>query len=160
LVGISSGIVLMVVLGLVKPLERFERRCNRLRKNVSRVELLDVQLRCTTLLLIGIKDGRAILPADIIALSVEMGRIVGNGEENFQNLPVGPLAGVVFDLHSLGVIRRSATNSPIVRGFFCPACISGGHADDTVQLTVHGLYAPKATAGENYGFNRSGRCNR
>src|SRR5215831_15767774 len=114
----------MVVLGFVKSLERFERRGNRLRKNVSRVELLDVQLRCATLLLIGIKDGRAILPADIVALAVEMGWIVGNREENLQNLTVGHLAGVVPDLHSLGVIRRSATNGSIVCGFLCAAGIS------------------------------------
>ena len=71
----------MIVLGRVKGLERLERGDDRSRKQLRLVEFGDVALRDLLLLVVGDEDRRAVLRALVRPLVVQLGRIVGDGED-------------------------------------------------------------------------------
>ena len=83
LAGVPGGIVLVVILRDVKSLEGFECGDNRRGEYTGFIELANIGFRDAVLLFIGIKDGGAVLAADIISLPVELGWIMGDGEMNF-----------------------------------------------------------------------------
>ena len=72
----------MIALGRVELVEGDDLSHDRIAENVSIVDLLDVALGDTLLLLIDVEDGTAVLRADVRALAVEGGRVVGNTEED------------------------------------------------------------------------------
>src|SRR5438552_7388489 len=76
--GIVAHEILVVILGLEKLFQGFERRDDRTRENFRLVELLDIRRGDALLLIIPVKDCRAILPSGIGALTIQRRRVVCN----------------------------------------------------------------------------------
>ena len=106
----------MVVLRDVKSLQRLESRHDRTREHLGFVKLANIGFRYTALLIVGNKNGGAILTSHVISLPVEVSWIMGDREVNLQQLSESRLAGIVSDLDSLRMISVAAANSSIVGG--------------------------------------------
>ena len=76
--------ILVIALGRVELVEGDDLGHDRIAKDVSIVELPDVGLGDTLLFLIHVEDGAAILGADVWALAVEGGGVVGDAEEDLE----------------------------------------------------------------------------
>ncbi len=107
----------MIGLGLEERLERLDPGDDRGVEYAGLVELLDVRLGDLLLPGVCVEDRRAILPADVGALTIELRRVVRDRKEHFQQLPIGDPARIEADLHHLGMLRRPTAHGAIVRGF-------------------------------------------
>src|SRR5687768_15771800 len=87
LAGILARVVLVVILRWKKCGQRLQRRRDWPREVLRFVQLADSGFGDPLLIVSGIEDGRAILGANIIALAVELGGVVGV-EEDVQKLVV------------------------------------------------------------------------
>src|SRR5712692_4346227 len=88
IIGIVFEVVLMVALSAVESLEGLNSCDDGPRIHSGRIELRDVGLSDTLLLLAGVKDHGAVLGAGIRTLAVPLRGIVRNGEKNHQELAV------------------------------------------------------------------------
>src|SRR5205085_5934067 len=147
--GVPGGVILVVRLGLVEALERRDLRDDRAIEHLRRVELRDVRGGDALLVLIRVEDRGAVLPADVGALAVFRGRIVGDREEHLEESPVAELVRVVPDLHGLGMAGPAGAHRLVVRRLGGPTGVTRLHRGNTVELQVHGLDAPEAAAREN-----------
>src|SRR5947209_10171120 len=76
LFGVQPGVVLMIILGQIEFAERFERRNDRSWKGVLLVKSANLGLSDSLFVLVSVENGRAILRADVVALAVELCRVV------------------------------------------------------------------------------------
>jgi hypothetical protein len=95
--------MLVVRLGVIEAFERRDLGDDFSGEDVGGIELGDVGLCDAALLVAGIEDRRAVGGADVGALAVELSGIVGDGEEDAEELAVGDLRGIVDDLDGFGV---------------------------------------------------------
>ena len=113
---ISSRVVLVIGLGFEEGLQRYHLGDDRPVENMSRVQLVDIGVSDALLFVVGVEDRRAVLPAGVGALTVQLRRIVRDGEKDSQDLSVGDPARVVYDLDGLGVVRAASRDGLIVGG--------------------------------------------
>ena len=88
---------------------------------------------------------------DVVALPILGGRIV-DGEEHPQQVGVGQLAGVEFDLNHLGVTRAPAADRLIGRVRHMAAGVAGHHRAYAAKILEHRFQAPEAAAAQGGGF--------
>ena len=101
--GIVEGVVLVVGLGVVEAFEGGELGDDGLGEGVGDFELGDVGGADLSLLVGGVEDGGAVGGADIVALAIELGGVVDDGEEDLEEFAVGDPGGVVDDFYGFGV---------------------------------------------------------
>ena len=99
-----------------------------------------------------VEDRAAVLRAAVAALAVELGRVVGDGEEDAQELAVGELAGVVGDFDRLGVAGSAGAGGLVVGGGLVAAAVAAGDVADAGQALEDGLGTPEAPAGQDGGL--------
>ena len=99
-------IVLVVVLGTVETLQRHyfsdDPRWNDLRS----VELRDLGIRNSLLIIIDVKNGGSIRRTHVWTLPVELRWIVGNGKEDAQQLAVSDFGRIVNPFDGLPISSR------------------------------------------------------
>ena len=95
--------VLVVILGRIELLQRDNLGDDRFGKSLRIGKLTDEFFRGLLLLLIGVKDRRAVLAAGIRALAVELGGIVRHTEKYLQQLLIGNLRRIEMDAHRFGM---------------------------------------------------------
>src|SRR4051794_3206360 len=83
-----SQIVLVVGLGFMESVERRELSGQDSGKRLRLIKLIDVRVRDALLLISRIENRRTILRAGVRPLPIYLGRIVGHGKENFEQLSV------------------------------------------------------------------------
>src|SRR5882724_11005845 len=110
------------------------------------VDLFDVGLGYLLLLFIGVKDRAPVLGADIGALPVKRSRVVGNAEEDLQDLAIRNLGGVEGDQDGFGVAGASSGNDVILRRFLSAAGVAGNHVVHSFDHFEHGFRTPEASA--------------
>ena len=88
LAGIQRCVVLVVVFGHEEFLQRFESRYDGTIEHTRLVQLPNIGLRDTSLLVVRIEDCRAILPASVVALTVQRRWIVRNREVDLEELAI------------------------------------------------------------------------
>src|SRR5215831_10163911 len=116
LIGVSRGVILMVVLGGIELAQGLESRRNPVLEYMCVVQLPDIRFGNALLFVVGIEYRRTILPAHVVTLPVDLRGIVGNRKVDFQQLAECRLAGVVADFDDFRVIRATAADGAIVRG--------------------------------------------
>ena len=104
----------MIGLGLVEGLERHDLGNDPFVEDVGLVQLVDECLGYPLLLIIGVEDRRPVLPAGVGSLTVELGRIMRDGEKHLEDLAVTDAARVIDDLDGLGVVRGAGRDRLIV----------------------------------------------
>src|SRR5277367_6841033 len=77
LIEMLSDVILVVVLCRIEGCEGLERRDNRTGKDLGSCQLLDFGLRDASFGFIGEEDRRTVLRADIVVLTIELGRVMG-----------------------------------------------------------------------------------
>src|SRR5262245_20604201 len=97
LIGITRGVILVVLLGDVESLQRLQCRYYRIVEYARLVELPDVRFSDTLLLIIRIKDRGPVLRPGVVALAIELSRIVCDGKVDLQELSKRDPAGVIAD---------------------------------------------------------------
>src|SRR5208282_3676426 len=115
----------MVVLGRVEAGKRNDLGNDWPGEHVLLIELRDVVIRQLLLRVVFIEDRGPILSSRIRALSIQLGRIVGDEKEYLQQVVVRDLRRIVSDLHRLGMSGRSGADGFVVRGVRSSSCISG-----------------------------------
>src|ERR1700735_2118721 len=98
-------------------------------------------------MLIGIKNDRSVLSADIGTLPVQRGWIV-NLPENFQQLLERYARRIILDLHDFGVSRLAAADRPVVGFRNSAARISDRRVGDAFDRAKSRLDTPKASRAE------------
>src|SRR5438105_10355645 len=78
-----------------------------------------------------VKNRRAVLPAEIRALPVQLRRIVGYAKEHFKKLSVGDLGWIECDLNRFGVSRSALAHNFVVRSRGVSPGVSGDYFLDT-----------------------------
>src|SRR4029077_17696477 len=96
-------VVLMVSLRWVEGLQRDNLGNDWLRINFCGIELSDVGFGDFSLLVVCVKNGRAVLRARVGSLPIELGGVVADGKENHQNLAVGNLRRIEDDFDGFGM---------------------------------------------------------
>src|SRR5690606_18721751 len=86
----------------------------------------------------------AILAADIVTLSVELGRIVSHREEQLQQLAEADPCRIIMHLDDFGMPGFPGTNRLVVRGTGLTASITRGHTLNTVDRQKHRFHTPEA----------------
>ena len=147
--GIPRRVVLVVGLGLVEGLQGRDLGDDRRVVGAGLVELPDVGLGHPLLLLVRVEDGRAVLGPLVRALAVELGGVVGHGEEDLEQLAVAHLGGVEAHLDGFGVAGAAGADDVVVGRVGGAAGVARGHVQDAVDLLEHGLDAPEAAAGQH-----------
>ncbi len=94
------------------------------------------------------KDRRAVLGADIVALPVELGRIVG-AEEDVEDLGIGNRRGIEFHLDRFGMAGAARTDLLVGRVLDIAADIAAFDLLDADDIVEHRLGAPEASARDN-----------
>src|SRR2546425_4102802 len=107
---ISLRVVLVIILALVEALERRDLGDNRRIEDMRPVQLLDVRLRGLLLLIVRVKDHRAVLLADVWSLTVARRGVVRDREEDLEKLPVANSRRIEADLDGLGVCGAAGGN--------------------------------------------------
>ena len=104
-------------------------------------------------LVLGREDGAAVLRADVVALAIELGRVMGAHKHVEDLLERNPVA-VIGHAHALGMAGGSAAYLLVGRIGLVSADIAAfdpAHADDVLH---HCLGAPEASACDDYLFLR------
>src|SRR5207245_3994080 len=130
LVRIPRGVILVVLFRRMKGLEGLECCDNRVCEDAGFVQLTNVSFGNPLLLVVGVKNRRAILPPDVVTLPIQLSGIVRDGEMDLEQLPERRLAGVVPDLDGFGMIRPAATHGSVI-------CSSGAVTGVTVTDGNH-----------------------
>jgi hypothetical protein len=76
---------------------------------------------------------------------------VGHGKEDHQELAVGNLRRIVFDLHGLGVAGEAHADDFVGGIFYVAAGIAGGGGFYAFDVFEYTLNAPEAAAGKDGG---------
>src|SRR6266404_3646987 len=124
-VGMMNEIVLVIILRVVKDWSGYDLRHNGVLIEFRCVELSDIHRGNFLLLFRRIKNCRAILRSDIWPLAIFLRRVVGDAEENHQELAVGDARTVVNDTHAFRVSCRTGTNDLVVRVLDSSAAVTG-----------------------------------
>src|SRR5206468_12385325 len=82
---IPSGVVLVVLLGGIEAIERNDLGDDRAIEDLGPIQLLDVGLCDTTLLVVAVEDDRAVLASHVWTLPVLCRGIVRDREEDFRS---------------------------------------------------------------------------
>jgi hypothetical protein len=72
-----------------------------------------------------------------------------DGEKDAQQVSIRDLAGVVGNLHHLGVAGSARADIRVTWVRQATPCIAGFHGDDSAQVEKNGLYAPEAAGAQN-----------
>ena len=96
----------------------------------------------------GVKDDRAVLAADIVALPVHLRRVV-HDPEIIEELPQARLRRVKIDLDDLGMPRGAAAHFLVGGIARRPARIPAGDMRHPRQELIGGIGAPEASAAEH-----------
>ena len=156
IVGMKAGVILVIGFGGIEGLERDNLGDDSAGEDFGLIELGDVGLGDSFLLVVGVEDRGAILRAGIGALPIEFGGIVSDGEEDAEKFSVGDLRRVVGNLDGLGVAGVAVADEFVLGGVGCAAGVSGGGADYAFDVLEHGLDSPEASARKNGGLPRLG----
>src|SRR5439155_22741702 len=97
----------------------------------------DIGMGDPPLLVVGVEDRRPVLPADIGPLPVLLRRIVGDREEDLQQLAVADAAPVVPNLDRFGVIGGAGADGLVVGRLGAVTGIAVDDRADAVELLVH-----------------------
>src|ERR1035438_9107390 len=89
------------------------------------VDPADVGLGGLFLVLVGVEDDGAVLSADVGALAIFLGGVVGDGEKDLQKLAIGDLGRIVGDLDGFGVTGGAVFDNLVVGGLGLAAGIAG-----------------------------------
>ncbi len=84
ILSILDGVILMIVFGRVKFVERRELGNDGLREDMGIVQLLDISLGHLLLFVVGLENRAAILRSDVGTLPVERSRIMRDAEEDLE----------------------------------------------------------------------------
>src|SRR2546425_13099002 len=146
---ISLRVVLVIILALVEALERRDLGDDRRVEDMGPVQLLDVRLRGPLLLVVRVEAHRAVLLTDVWSLPVARRGVVRDREEDLEKLPVANSRRIEAALDGLGVCGAAGGNRLVIGGVRGAAGVAGDDRADAVQLLVHSLDAPEATARED-----------
>ena len=114
LVRVALVVVLVFGLGLVEAGQRLDLGDDLVVVDALIFEFLDKRLGFF-LLGVGVgKDRRPVLAADIRSLAVELGRIVDR-KQDFKQVSVADLVGIVLDLDDFGVAGLGSSDRPCPR---------------------------------------------
>ena len=97
-------------------------------------------------------DARAVLRPDVVALAVELGRVVDR-EEDLEEGLVGNDGRVELDLHHFSVAGSAAADGVVGRVRVMPASVSGKLRLNAVNLFVGAFNAPEASATHDHSFH-------
>ncbi len=141
----------------VETLARLDPGDDRLAEDACLVQLVDIGLGNARLFRRGREDRRAVLGAAIGSLAVQLGRIVGDGKIDLQQMTEADLVRIEHHLDRLGMARRTAADGLVFRRVLRTAGIAGDRADHTVDMLKDALHAPEATAGKRDRFRSRAR---
>jgi len=153
-VGVKAVVILVIGFGGIEGLQGDDLGDDFVGEDFGLIELGDVGLGDSFLLVVRIEDRGTILRSGIGALVVEFGRIVGDGEEDAEKFSVGDLGRIVGDLDGLGVSGVAVADEFVFGGVGCAAGVSGGGADYAFDVLEDGLDSPEASAGKDGGLLR------
>src|SRR5215208_1167781 len=139
--GALLEVALVVVLGAPEGGRRLDLGHDRVTEAL--LGALDNSPRDLGLLVRVGEDHRAVLPADVGALTVELSRVVDLEILRDQVL-VADLRGVEGDLADLDVPRRAGTDLLVGGVVDVPALVADRRVDDAVDLPEGGLHLPEA----------------
>jgi hypothetical protein len=149
LVGVVAVIILLFGFGFVEMLKRDELGDNGIGPEFG--DLGHGAFGDLLLLGAGIKDDRAVVGANVIALAVEGGGVV-DGPKNVEDVGVGNNGGVVLDAHGFGMAGGAARDLLVGGVGDVTASITGRYSRDALNLLVGGLQAPKTSSGKDGGL--------
>src|SRR5579885_2639156 len=144
LIEMLPDVILVVVLCRIERREGLERGDNRTGKDLGLCQLPDFGLRSASFGFIGVEDRRPILRADIVVLTIELGRVMGVKKDVEQPI-VRDLSRVVPDADGLGVPRVTLANAAIICGLFRPACEAARDGMDSFELPECRLGGPETS---------------
>src|SRR5512139_574331 len=101
------------------------------------------------------ENRRAVLSADVVALAVELGRVVQR-EEHLQQVAVRNHVWVEAHLHHLGVAGVAVADVLVGRVLRVAPHVAGDGGFDAAQAVEHRFEAPEAAAGEGGDFTWHG----
>jgi hypothetical protein len=140
-----------MLLGAVELRGGRDLRDDRAREFAGFAELAFRLLGGNPLVLIGIKNYRPVLSADVRALAVERRRVM-NLPKDFQQLLVRYARWVVLNLDNLGVSGLASANRSIAGIWDGAAGVSDGHIDDSGDLAKTRFDTPEASGGKYRDF--------
>ena len=85
----------------------------------------------------------------IIPLAIELRRVVGDVEEDFQDLSVGDLSRVVGDLDGFRMARFTGSDHFVVGRGGVAAGVAGDNLLNAFDVLIHGFDTPEASAGQH-----------
>src|SRR5262245_34536133 len=138
----------MIFLGDIKRCERLQRRYDWIVKDPSFIQLPNISFS-NSLLLVSIENSGSILAADIVALPVELCRIMGDGKVNLKQLAERGLTRVVANFNGLGMIRSTAADRPIIRSLGAIPGVTAANRQHSSQFFENSFHAPEATTCEH-----------
>src|SRR5262249_37421095 len=142
LVGVIAGVTLVIVLGRIEGRQRFELGDNWIVERLGVGQLFDLGLGRAALRFVGIENRRAVVCAIVVALMIQLRRIVGV-EEDVQQLIVRDPLGIVGHADHLGMARVAIAHSLVIgRLFFAPG-VAARDANHALNLLKGRLGAPK-----------------
>ena len=153
-------VILVISLGGIERREGTDLGDDRVRINLGLTELLDVRLRHALLVVVGEKDRRAILRAVIRPLAVQLRRVMRDRKEDPQQLAIGDLRRIVGHLDRFRVPGHAGADHLVVRRLGVAAGVARHGLGHALDVAVHRLDAPEATARENGGLRSLDRSRR
>ena len=154
---VLAVIVVVISLGLIEMIERFDFGDDGRGELAGLVQLTDEAFGLLSLRVAGIENDRAVLRAGIIALAVKGGGIVRR-EKDDQEIAIGDQGWVEFDARAFGVAGSAATNIAIggVRGV--PASVTRRDSKNSIEVFEHSVRAPETASAEDGNFTFFGHC--
>src|SRR5262249_34402809 len=113
LVGVPPGVILVVLLGGIECLERFERGDDPPRKGAGGCQFLNLPLGGALLVVAGEEYRRTILSSHVGPLAVELRRIVGIKKDVEQSI-IADLLRVIGDANRFGMPGVAFTDPAIM----------------------------------------------
>src|SRR5208337_2234272 len=141
-------VVLVIVLGGIERGGWLDRGDDRAGEGALFRQLSNHLLRGLVLLLIAIKNHRAILLADVVTLAVQRCRIV-HREEHLQQVFVADDGRIKGDLRHLYMPGLAAANLLVARVLHVPAHVARDYSLHALQLVERSFHAPEASAAED-----------
>src|ERR1700730_508140 len=142
----------MVILGGIEGIETHHLGCDRPAKDLRWIELVDVGLGDPLLFRGSVKDCRAILRAFVRSLTIQLCRVMRDGEVHLKQLAVGNARWIVDDLDSFGVSGPTRADRLVLGRTGSASRVSRSGAHDSLDVLEHGLDTPKAASSENGGL--------
>ena len=145
LLRVGGEVVLMVVFGGVEGTEGLEFGDDGGGPELAGGNVGDDGLGLDLLVGGVVEDGRAVLRADIGALTIGGGGVV-DGEEDFEQVGVADGGRIKGDLDGLSVAGKPGAHLLIGRIGAITADVAGNDAADAFDALVYSLQAPEAAA--------------